>query len=94
MEASERRLIRFEPCFAFFFFHRAVVLDAEPANERRETQALHYERRQNHDEGKEQNQIAGRKRRAVTNRERQRESGGQRDDTAHARLSLKRTTGH
>ena len=61
IEPGEGLSIGFEPGVAFFLFHRTVVLNAEPANEERQTQTLHHERRQNHDEGKKQNQIAARK---------------------------------
>jgi hypothetical protein len=37
VEPGERSLIGFEPGFAFFYLHRAVVLDTEPADDQRQT---------------------------------------------------------
>jgi hypothetical protein len=65
VQPGEGGQVGLEPGLAFFFFHGAVVLDAEPADEQRQAQALHDERGQNHDEGEEQDQIAAGKGRAI-----------------------------
>src|SRR5437868_2941753 len=82
--------VSLESGVAFLLVIKTIVRDAELSNQQRQRQPLQYEGGEDDAKGKIKNVATRRKRHAAIERERQRERGSERDNTAHARPGDKR----